>query len=499
MPAELHHSFLSLSDFHRLFSSKEKITLQEDTRKIIGESRNFLEQKIHRSEKPIYGINTGFGELCKVEIKAEDLEKLQINLVRSHACGVGAPIPESISRLMLLLKIKSLTTGHSAISTELMDQLLAFYNTGITPVVYEQGSLGASGDLVPLAHMTLPLLGEGEVLMDGQVVSGEEALRQKGLSKATLRAKEGLALLNGTQFMLAYGIHSVWRAEKIMENAMALFALGIDAFDGRTDFLDESVHAVRPHKGQIRVARELKNLLKGSQIAEKEKTQVQDPYSIRCLPQVLGASWDALDYVTGVMETELNSITDNPLVFSEEDKIISGGNFHGQPLALALDFLAIAMSEVANIAERLLYKIISGERKLPIFLTTNPGLESGFMIPQYSAASLVSQNKQLATPASVDSIVSSNGQEDHVSMGANAALKGHKILDNVESVLGILLLASAQALEFRRPSKTSPSLEKLMVDFRKVVSFRNSDLPFKPDLDAALKFVRNYSLETTGQ
>jgi histidine ammonia-lyase len=360
--------------------------------------------------------------------------------------------------------------------------------------VFEQGSLGASGDLVPLAHMTLPVLGEGEAFVNGVRISGAEALKKAGLSASVLKAKEGLAMLNGTQFMLAYGIDSLWRAHKLMDNTMAICALAIDAFDGRTDFLDADIHAIRPHAGQIRVAATLLRHLEGSQIAHREKNQVQDPYSLRCLTQVLGASWDALHYVTGVLETELNSITDNPLVFKDGDKVISGGNFHGQPLALALDFLAIAMSEVANITERLLYKIISGERELPVFLTKNPGLESGFMIPQYSAAALVSQNKQLATPASVDSIVSSNGQEDHVSMGANAAVKCNKVLDNTESVLGILLLASAQALEFRRPLQSSPVLENLMKDFRTRVSFRQADTVFKTDMDEATRFVKTFNL-----
>ena len=494
MPVEIHHNSITLSDLQTIIQKQEPLSLHPETRKIIRDSREFLEKKIKSSVKPIYGINTGFGQLCREEINENDLDLLQINLVRSHACGVGLVIPERISRLMMFLKIKSFTTGHSAITESLMDNLLAFYNSGMAPVVFEQGSLGASGDLVPLAHMTLPVLGEGEAFVNGVRISGAEALKKAGLSASVLKAKEGLAMLNGTQFMLAYGIDSLWRAHKLMDNTMAICALAIDAFDGRTDFLDADIHAIRPHAGQIRVAATLLRHLEGSQIAHREKNQVQDPYSLRCLPQVLGASWDALHYVTGVLETELNSITDNPLVFKDGDKVISGGNFHGQPLALALDFLAIAMAEVANITERLLYKIISGERELPVFLTKNPGLESGFMIPQYSAAALVSQNKQLATPASVDSIVSSNGQEDHVSMGANAAVKCNKVLDNTESVLGILLLASAQALEFRRPLQSSPVLENLMKDFRTRVSFRQADTVFKTDMDEATRFVKTFNL-----
>jgi histidine ammonia-lyase len=495
MPVTLHHKYIRIQEFHQLFQKEGELEISADSLKLIRESREFLENKIRTSEKPIYGINTGFGQLCRKEVAEENLELLQTNLVRSHACGIGAPVPERISRLMLLLKIKSFTTGHSAISPELMETLVAYYNSGAAPVVFEQGSLGASGDLVPLAHMTLPLLGEGEVLWKNQRISGQDFLTKTGHPPVKLKAKEGLAMLNGTQFMLAYGLDLVWRSERVMENAMAVCALAMDAYDSRIDSLDPAIHAVRPHKGQIRVAEKLSAFLKDSQIATKEKHQVQDPYSFRCLPQVLGASWDTLDYVSSVLETELNSITDNPLVFKESGKVISGGNFHGQPLALALDFLAIAMAEVANIAERMLFQILSGERGLPVFLTKNPGLESGFMIPQYSAASLVSQNKQLSTPASVDSIVSSNGQEDHVSMGANAALKGSKVLDNVESVLGILLLAAAQAMDFRRPMKTSPVLEKWLADFRTKVPFRSSDSVFKPDLDTAIEFVRTHQIE----
>jgi histidine ammonia-lyase len=363
-------------------------------------------------------------------------------------------------------------------------------------VVFEQGSLGASGDLVPLAHMTLPLLGEGEVWVNGQRMAGSDYLHSKGLQPYKLRAKEGLAMLNGTQFMLAYGLESLNRAQKSFDNGLAVFALAVDAFDGRKDFLFPGIHQIRPHKGQVMVAEKIAAFLGDSSIANAEKKQVQDPYSVRCLPQVLGASADAIAYVASVFETELNSITDNPLVFREADLVVSGGNFHGQPLALSLDFLAIAVAEVANIAERLMYKLIAGERGLPVFLTSNPGLESGFMIPQYSAAALVSQNKQLATPASVDSIVSSNGQEDHVSMGANAALKLYRVVENTESVLGILLLAAAQALDFRRPATSSAILEKLYSDFREMVSFRQSDETFKPDMDAAKAFIRNYSIES---
>ena len=492
---EIHLHELTLPELFRLREQTGKLSLSEAVWNEIRLSRSFLEDKIQTSEKPIYGINTGFGELCREEISPENLDQLQINLVRSHACGAGRPVPRQIARTMLLLKIIGFRTGHSAASPELVQALLDFYNAGGCPVVYEQGSLGASGDLVPLAHMTLPLLGEGEVWLNDAVVPAAGFLNQAGLQPYRLRAKEGLAMLNGTQFMLAYGLESLKRSRKLFDNGLVAFALSLDAFEGRMDFLFEGIHRIRRQSGQERVAAALRELRKNSSLAASEKKQVQDPYSLRCLPQVLGASLDAIDYAAGIFERELNAITDNPLVFREENRVVSGGNFHGQPMALTMDFLAISVAEVANIAERLMYKLISGERGLPVFLTKNAGLESGFMIPQYSAAALVSQNKQLATPASVDSIVSSNGQEDHVSMGANAGLKLLQVVENTEAVLGILLLAAAQAMDFRRPERSSAILEKVHSDFRRVVAFRESDAYFKPDMDAALNFIRNYPLD----
>jgi len=486
---------LRISEFFRMLDSEEELTLAEDVQQEIRLSREFLERKIQTASRPIYGINTGFGELCREEISFEDLDQLQINLVRSHACGVGRTMPERISRMMLLLKIIGFRSGHSAASPGLVQALLDFYNAGGCPVVYEQGSLGASGDLVPLAHMTLPLLGEGEVWAEGRIIPAETFLKNKSLHAYRLRAKEGLAMLNGTQFMLSCGLESMEKSGKIFENGLAAFALASDAFEARMDFLFDGIHKIRKQNGQLRVAQRLSQLRTGSQLADAEKKQVQDPYSLRCLPQVLGASLDAMDYVAGILENELNAITDNPLVFRHDDLVVSGGNFHGQPLALSMDFLAIALAETANIGERLMYKLISGERGLPVFLTRNPGLESGFMIPQYSAAALVSQNKQLATPASVDSIVSSNGQEDHVSMGANAGLKLLRVVENTGSVLGILLLAASQAIDYRRPHHSSPVLERMHSDFRKLIPFRSEDLIFKPDMDAASDFILRYQLE----
>lgn len=481
--------------FYQFYTNHKTIKISEGAKNSIAYARKFLEEKIKSAPQPIYGINTGFGSLCKEEISPGDLEQLQVNLVRSHACGVGPEIHPDIARLIFLLKIKNFLSGHSGVSPELADRMVLLYNAGVCPVIFEKGSLGASGDLVPLAHLSLMLLGEGDVWYQHEKISALKMHQQLGIEPIRLRAKEGLALLNGTQFMLAFGLDAIWRSQKLIRSAVAICALASDAFDGRTDSLFAGLHQIRPHKGQNWVAQTMRQLLKDSPMANRPKNQVQDPYSIRCLPQVLGASKDTIDYVAAILETELNSITDNPTVFPEDDLVLSGGNFHGQPLALALDFLGIAMAEVANISERLLYKLLGGERELPVFLTKNPGLESGFMIPQYAAAALVSENKQLATPASVDSIVSSNGQEDHVSMGANAATKCSRIVDNVESVLGILLLAATQALEFRRPLLSSPELEQLYSDFRKIVEFRSHDTVFKTDMDKATAFVKNLSFD----
>lgn len=498
MPVLENHASWTLSDFFHFFEppKPEPLTLDPRLREALQRVRSVLENRIGEGGEPIYGINTGFGDLCREEISRSELGQLQLNLIRSHACGVGEEIPSRISRLMLALKIISFRTGHSAVSVELMDALIDLYNSGAAPVVYRKGSLGASGDLVPLAHLCLPLIGEGELWWNGRRMPASEYWAARGLSPVGLKAKEGLALLNGTQYMLAWGLDTARRFRQCMDHAMAIFALSSDAWMSRTDHLDPGIHEVRAHYGQVHTAASLRKWLEGSELAALPRTQVQDPYSVRCQPQVLGASFDALRYVEGVLETELNAVTDNPLLFADRGKVISGGNFHGQPLALSLDFLKIAMAEVANLAERLLFKIIGGERGLPPYLTRNPGLESGFMIPQYSAAALVSENKQLATPASVDSIVSSNGQEDHVSMGASAALQAAAIADNLESVLGILLMAGAQALEYRRPLRTSPALEMYVSGFRRVVDFRQSDRVFKPDQDAAAQFVRTHLVAT---
>lgn len=489
-----HTKKLNLNDL-RVFLNDQHATVQlsEATKESILKCRNYLDEKLKTNGAPIYGINTGFGSLCNVIIPDNQIEQLQENLVKSHACGMGLEVPQDIVKLMLLLKVQSLSYGKSGVQLQTVERLCDFINHGIYPIVYQQGSLGASGDLAPLAHLCLPLLSYGKVNYKGLVTEAKEVLKHKNLEPIKLKSKEGLALLNGTQFMSAYGVYCLIKAQNLNTAADTITSLSIDAFDARIDPFKDHLHTIRPHAGQLQTARAIRKNLEGSEIIAKEKIQVQDPYSFRCVPQVHGATKDTLNYVCSVFETEINSVTDNPTIFPEEDEILSGGNFHGQPLALALDFLCIAMSELASISERRIYLLISGQRNLPAFLTPNPGLNSGFMIPQYTAASIVSQNKQLCTPASADSIVSSNGQEDHVSMGANAATKCLQVIDNVEKVLAIELLNAAQALEFRRPLKSSQKIEQLIADYRKLIPFMQEDEIVYELMHKSQDFMKSYS------
>lgn len=467
---------------------EEPITLTATDLEKVRANRNYLDKKI-AGGKTYYGINTGFGSLCNVRISDDQLTALQENLVTSHSCGFGDEVPQEIVRIMLLLKIRGLAQGFSGIHEDTIQRLVYFYNEKIYPVIFEQGSLGASGDLAPLAHLSLPLLGKGAVYVNGVKKDTTDMLREKGVAALSLHAKEGLALLNGTQFMSSYATWALIQARRLQRWADVIAALSLEAFDGKAEPFSHPIHRVRPHAGQIETAGAIRSLLEGSALQQQEKKQVQDPYSFRCVPQVHGATKDVLRHVAAVVETEINSVTDNPIVFEEEDLILSGGNFHGQPLALQLDFCAIAMAELANISERRTYLLVSGQRGLQPFLAKDAGLHSGFMIAQYTAAAIVSQNKQLCTPASVDSIVSSNGQEDHVSMGANAATKLKKVIDNVQRVLAIELLCAAQALEFRRPARTSPKLERLFEAFRKEVSFNDSDRVLHDDMVKAEAFL----------
>jgi histidine ammonia-lyase len=487
---------LDLPLLSQLLSTNRPLALSEEATLNINKSHEYLHSKIKDNDTPIYGINTGFGSLCNVKISSENLSKLQENLVMSHACGTGEYVPRQIVKLMLLLKIQSLSYGYSGVQLETVERLIDFYNHNILPVVYTQGSLGASGDLAPLAHLALPLLGKGEVWVEGKRTASQKILKTHQWEPIVLQAKEGLALLNGTQFMSAYGIYTLLRAHKLSYLSDVIGALSIDAFDCNMSPFDPLVHLVRPHRGQVKTAERINELLEDSEMGLSEKKNVQDPYSFRCIPQVHGASKDAIVHVTKTFKTEINSVTDNPNIFVKEDKIISGGNFHGQPLALGLDYLSIALAELANISERRTYQLVSGLRGLPNFLVNNPGLNSGFMIPQYTAASIVSQNKQLAVPASVDSIVSSNGQEDHVSMGANAATKCLRVMENLETVLAIELLNASQAMEFRRPKKTSPFLESLLAAFRETAPFVDEDRLLANDIHAAVAFVQSFEIDS---
>jgi histidine ammonia-lyase len=485
---------LTLEIINDILSTHKKIALSEEAKLNIRKCREYLDHKMAAQDEPIYGINTGFGSLYNIRIPNEQLSQLQVNLVKSHACGTGEEVPRAIVQLMLLLKIQSLAYGNSGVQVETVERLVDFYNNGILPVIYTQGSLGASGDLAPLAHLSLPLIGEGEVYLNGKIEQAADVLAHFGWEPIILQSKEGLALLNGTQFMAAYGAHILIKANKYSYLADLIGTISLEAFDGRKEPFNELIHFIRPHKGQIVTAARINGFLEGSEIIDQPKKHVQDPYSFRCMPQVHGASKDALDYVQKVFKTEINSVTDNPNIFIESDRIISGGNFHGQPLALALDFLAIALAELGSISERRTYQLISGQRGLPAFLVDNPGLNSGFMIPQYTAASIVSQNKQLANPSSTDSIVSSNGQEDHVSMGANAATKALRVIDNLETILAIELLNAAQAIDFRRPLRTSEFLETFLKAYREEISHVKEDRILHYDIERTKVFLRSFAI-----
>jgi histidine ammonia-lyase len=481
---------LTLGMIEEIISGKYKLELSEEARKRIVRCREYLDRKIQVASDPIYGITTGFGALHNKTIPAGDLAALQLNLVRSHACGTGDPVPEEIVRIMILLKVQSLSYGHSGVQLLTVLRLIDFFNEGVIPVVYNQGSLGASGDLAPLAHLSLPLIGEGEVWYHGVKKQAPEILKLKEWDPVELQPKEGLALLNGTQFMSAYGVWCILSGKRLYQWANFIGAVSLDAFDGRIEPFHSMIHEIRPHPGQMDSARQISHYLQGSEIISRKKTQVQDPYSFRCIPQVHGATKDTLDYAESVISREINAVTDNPTLFPEEDEVISAGNFHGQPLALTFDFMGIALSELGNISDRRTYQLLSGSRGLPPFLVAEPGLNSGLMIPQYTGASLVSQNKQLATPASVDSIESSNGQEDHVSMGANAATKTLRIIHNLENILAVELLSAFQALEFRRPARSSEIIEKTMELFRKKVPFIQTDTILYPLIREAADFIR---------
>jgi histidine ammonia-lyase len=489
----LDQKWLHFSQVKNLLAHDQDVSITFDAHDRIIACRQFLDEKMAQKDKNYYGINTGFGFLQNITIDDSQIEQLQYNLIVSHACGMGEEVPAAIVKLMLMLKIKSLSYGHSGVQIETVKRLLEMYNNRVLPVIYTQGSLGASGDLSPLSHLSLPLLGLGEVHIDGVKHATASIMERYHWSPIKLQSKEGLALINGTQFMSAYGMYCLQKAEHLIEMAQLIAALSFDAFNCTTEPLSPQIHSIRAHEGQVQTAQKLRDYLAGSSIAESTNKQIQDPYSFRCIPQVHGATIDAFNHVLSIFMREINSVTDNPNIFPDQDLIVSGGNFHGQPLAISLDYLAIAMSELANISERRTYQLLSGQRGLPLFLVKDPGLHSGFMIPQYTAAGIVSENKQLCTPASVDSISSSNNQEDHVSMGANAATKCLRVIDNVEKVLAIELLSAAQALEFRRPAKSSEPIEKLVELLRQKVSFMGADRLMHTDMVAATQFIAAYT------
>jgi histidine ammonia-lyase len=491
----LDRKWLNFDQVKHLLDFDQHVSITFDAHERILKCREYLDKKVNGSDELFYGINTGFGYLQNVAIDKNQVEQLQYNLLMSHACGLGEEVPKDVVKLMLMLKIKSLSYGYSGVQIETVKRLMEMYNNDVLPVIYTQGSLGASGDLAPLSHLSLPLIGLGDVYYEGKKYPSAEVLKKLGWDPIQLQSKEGLALINGTQFMSGYGLWCLKKSEQLLKLADLIAALSFDAFDCGLSPLNDNIHKIRPHQGQVETAAKLREYLQGSEIAIHKKQQVQDPYSFRCIPQVHGASKDVFENVLDVFLTEINSVTDNPNIFPDEDLIVSGGNFHGQPLALHLDFLSIAMAEIGSISERRTYQLISGQRGLPPFLVKNPGLNSGFMIPQYTAAGMVSENKQLCTPSSVDSIPSSNNQEDHVSMGANAATKCYRLINNIEKVLAIELLTAAQALEFRRPLKSSAVIESFIAEFRKQVSFNEKDRILHDDMVKAIQFIQNVTVQ----
>ena len=488
-------SELTYDLIEQLLKDKTKLVLSDEAVAKIQHCRDYLDSKMEDTSKPIYGVTTGFGSLCNRTISTDDLSTLQENLVKSHSCSIGQPIDETIIRLMLLLKAHALSMGFSGVQVETVQRILDFYNNDILPVVYDRGSLGASGDLAPLANLFLPLIGEGEVFHNGKRFKGSEILNIFGWRPIKLKSKEGLALLNGTQFMSANGIKALidgWHMVKCFD---LIGAISLEAFDGRIEPFFDCIHQVRPHRGQIETAERYRRLLEGSEIIAREKAHVQDPYSFRCIPQVHGAVKDAMYHVTNVLHTEINSVTDNPTVFPDDDLVESGGNFHGEPLALICDYMGIALHELGNISERRTAQLILGQRGLPEFLVAHPGLNSGYMIPQYAAAAVVSQNKMYCYSASSDSIVSSNGQEDLVSMGANAATKLHKIIDNLKYIAGIELMNAAQGLDFRRPLKSSSYIETVIEAYRKEVPTVEDDVVMKDYIESTMSFLDKFEVE----
>lgn len=474
---------LKLAHLEGIAKGELSLVFPDEVRERVKKGRDRLEKELGKSEAPIYGVNTGFGALCDTVIPNEKLQQLQKNLLLSHACGTGDPIPAEAVRLMLAFKAIGLSEGSSCVRPELIDRLLFLYEKDILPRVPEKGSLGASGDLAPLAHLCLPLIGRGEVLYRGREFPSARVMIEFGLEPLEPEAKEGLALLNGTQFMSAIGARVIARLHHLATQADRIASLSIMAFGASADPFHPEVHQLRPHSGQVAVAQRIRGSL--DEQVRSEPKRVQDPYSFRCIPQVHGACLDVLNEVSELLLREVGSVTDNPVLLDEEGRIVSAGNFHGQPLAMAFDRLAVAIAEYGSISERRTYKLLSGFDEVPEFLVPDPGTNSGLMIPQYTAASLVSRNRQLATPASVDSIDSSNGQEDHVSMGANAATRLFEMMENLEGILAVEYVSSCQAIDFRRDGELKGGLKEIYDALRELVPFAETDRPFYQDIERA--------------
>ncbi|WP_209121920.1 histidine ammonia-lyase [Alkalihalobacillus sp. BA299] len=485
---------LTFSEVMRVLYEKEQVNASKESLKKVADSRKAVEE-IVKKEKVIYGITTGFGKFSDVFIDKEDVEKLQLNLIRSHACGVGEPFPEIVSRAMTLLRANALLKGYSGVRPIIIERLLELVNLEIHPVIPQQGSLGASGDLAPLSHLALVLIGEGEVFYKGNRVPAIEALTKEGLFPIILTAKEGLALINGTQAMTAMGVVAYLEAEKLAFQSEVIASMTMEGLRGITDAFDEDIHLARGYKEQVEVAARMRSYLANSQLTTKQgEIRVQDAYSLRCIPQVHGATWQTLNYVKEKLEIEMNAATDNPLIFNQGEKVISGGNFHGQPIAFAMDFLKIAMAELGNIAERRIERLVNPQlNDLPPFLSPEPGLQSGAMIMQYVAASLVSENKTLAHPASVDSIPSSANQEDHVSMGTIASRHAYQIISNVRRVLAIEAICAMQAVEVRGIEKMASITHNFFKDGRKISPSITEDRIFSKDIEQIATWLKNSS------
>lgn len=483
---------LNFTEVHSVLYDGDNVKYSEESMKKVQESRKAVE-RIVDEERIVYGITTGFGKFSDVLIDKDHVESLQLNLIRSHACGVGEAFPEIVSRAMILLRANALLKGFSGVRPVVIERLLDLVNAHIHPVIPQQGSLGASGDLAPLSHLALVLIGEGEVFYKGERTPAKEALTKEGITPIVLTAKEGLALINGTQAMTAMGVVAYLEAEKLAYQTERIASMTIEGLRGVIDAFDEDIHLARGYKEQVEVAERIRNILVDSELTTKQgEIRVQDAYSIRCIPQVHGATWQTMNYVKEKLLIEINAATDNPLIFDNGEKVLSGGNFHGQPIAFAMDFLAIAIAELANISERRIERLVNPQlNDLPPFLSPEPGLQSGAMIMQYVAASLVSENKTFAHPASVDSIPSSANQEDHVSMGTIGSRHAYEVIKNTRRVLAIEAICSMQAAEIRGKEKMSTSTREFLENGRSIVSYIEEDRVFSKDIEAMNEWLKN--------